>query len=126
MLLGIKGKILKAVQSLYTDVQCVVKVNIYVTPFSDVSHGVKQRCKLSPTFFSLYLNNLANDIKQMRLGIDIDDQKLSLLLYADDITLIPPNAQSLQLMLNKLNEWYSKWRLSINSDKTKIVHLRPA
>ena len=58
--------------------------------------------------------------------IDIDDQELSLLLYADDITLIPPDAKSLQLMLNKLNEWYSKWRLSVNSDKTKIDHLRPA
>ena len=45
----------------------MVQVNIYVTPFSDVSHGVKQRCKLSPTLFSLYINDLANDIKQMRL-----------------------------------------------------------
>ena len=126
MSLGIKGKILKAVQSLYTEVQCVVKVNDYVTPFFDVSHGVKQGCKLSPTLFSLYINDLANDIKQMRLGIDIDDQQLSLLLYADDIALIAPDAQSLQLMLNKLNEWCSKWRLSINSEKTKIVHFRPA
>ena len=95
MSLGIKAKILKAVQSLYTEVQCVVKVNYYVTPFFDVSHGVKQGCKLSPTLFSLYINDLANDIKQMRLGIDIDDQQLSLLLYADDIALIVPDAQSL-------------------------------
>ena len=62
----------------------------------------------------------------MSLGIDIDDRQLSLLLYADDIALIAPDAQSLKLMLNKLNEWCSKWRLSINSDKTKIVHLRLA
>ena len=125
MSLGIKGKILKAVQSLYTEVQCVVKVNDYVTPFFDVSHGVKQGCKLSLTLFSIYINDLANDIKQMRLGIDIDDQQLSLLLHADDIALIAPDAQSLQLMLNKLNEWCSTWRLSIYSDKTKIVHFRP-
>ena len=89
---------------LYTEVRCVVKVNDYVTPFFDVSHGVKQGCKLSPTLFSLYINNLANDIKQIRLGINIGDQQLSLLLYADDIALIVPDAQSLQLMLNKLNE----------------------
>ena len=29
-------------------------------------------------------------------------------------------------MLNKLNDWCSKWRLSINCDKTKIIHFRPA
>ena len=39
MSLGIKEKILKAVQSLFTEVQCVVKVNDY---FFYLSHGVKQ------------------------------------------------------------------------------------
>ena len=40
--LGITGKILKAVQSLYAEVQCVVKVNDYLTPFIYVTQGVKQ------------------------------------------------------------------------------------
>lgn len=123
--LGIKGKVLKAVQSLYTDVQCVVKVNNYVTPSLRVPQGVKQGCKLSPTLFSLYINDLAAEIKQMNLGIDIGELQLSILLYADDIALIAPDADSLQLMLNRLNEWCSKWRLSVNSDKTKVVHFRP-
>ena len=62
----------------------------------------------------------------MNFGIDIDDLQLSILLYADDVALIAPDAESLQLMLNKLHEWSSKWRLSVNSDKTKIVHFRPS
>ena len=123
--LGVKGKILNAVQSLYTEVQCVVKVNDYLTPIIDVSQGVKQGCKLSPTLFSLYINDLAIEIKQMNLGIDIDEVQISIFLYADDIALIAPDADSLQLMLNKLHEWCSKWRLSVNSIKTKIVHFRP-
>ena len=125
MSLGITGKILKAIQSLYTEVQCVVKVNDYLTPFIDVPQGVKQGCKLSPTLFSLYINDLANEIKEMGLGIGIDDLQLSILLYADVIALIVPDAESLQLMLNKLNDWCSRWRLSINCEKTKIVHFRP-
>ena len=28
-------------------------------------------------------------------------------------------------MLDKLCEWCSKWRLTINSEKTKIIHFRP-
>ena len=123
--LGVKGKILNAVQSLYTEVQCVVKVNDYLTPTIDVSQGVKQGCKLSPTLFSLYINDLAIEIKQMNLGIDIDEVQMSIFLYADNIVLIAPDADSLQLMLNKLHVWCSKWRLSVNSNKTKIVHFRP-
>ena len=44
----------------------------------------------------------------MRLGTDIDDQQLSILLYANDIELIASDAKSLQLILNKLNEWCRK------------------
>ena len=62
MSLGIRGKILKAVQSLYTEVECVVKVNDYATPFFDASHGVKKGCKLYPTLFSFYINDSANNI----------------------------------------------------------------
>lgn len=123
--LGIKGKIFKAVQSLYTDLRCAIKVNDYMTPFVDVYQGVKQGCKLSPTMFSLYINDLANEIKELNLGVDIGDMQLSILLYADDIALIAPDAESLQIMLNKLYQWCSKWRLSVNSEKTKIVHFRP-
>ena len=117
---------IKAVQSLYTDVQCAVKVDDYISPLFKMSHGVKQGCKLSPTLFSLYINDLANEIKQMNLGVDIGELLLSILLYADDVTLIAPDADSLQLMLDRLNEWCCKWRLTVNNEKTKIVHFRPA
>ena len=57
--------------------------------------------------------------------MEIGDDQLALLLYADDIVLLAPTEESLQLMLNKLNEWCAKWRLLINQEKTKIVHFRP-
>ena len=48
------------------------------------------------------------------------------MLYDDDVALIAPDADSLQLMFDKLNEWCCKWRLTVNNDKTKIVIFRPA
>ena len=89
-----------------------------------MSVGCFVRIPLSATLFSLYINDLASEIKQTNLGVDVDELQLSILLYAD-IALIAPDADSLQLMLDKLHDWCSRWRLTINFDKTKIVHFRP-
>lgn len=123
--LGINGKIFHAIQSLYDNVKCAVKVNDYLTPFLDVALGVKQGCRLSPTLFALYINDLAEEIKALGCGIEFDGGQLSLLLYADDIVLIAPTEDSLQRMLNVLNEWCVKWRLMLNKEKTKVIHFRP-
>lgn len=123
--LGINGKIFEAIHSLYDNVKCAVNVNGHMTSYLDVALGVKQGCRLSPTLFALYINDLAEDIKALGCGIELDVGQLSLLLYADDVVLIAPTEDSLQLMLNTLNDWCSKWRLLINTDKTKIIHFRP-
>ena len=49
---------------------------------------------------------------------------MSSLLFADDIVLISENETNLQKMLDIVYKWCQKWRLSINKDKTKIVHFR--
>ena len=49
---------------------------------------------------------------------------LSILLYADDIVLLAETEINLQKMLNILSLWCSKWRLTINDDKTQIIHFR--
>lgn len=46
---------------------------------------LKKGCQLSPTLFSIYVNDLAEDIKRLNAGVDIDDLNISILLYADDI-----------------------------------------
>ena len=59
MRIGIKGKFLNAVQSLYVDMSCTVNVNNHHTVWFTVSQGVKQGCVISPTLFSVYVNDLA-------------------------------------------------------------------
>jgi len=49
---------------------------------------------------------------------------VSMLLYVDDVALLAPDEQSLQLMLNCLNVWCKKWRLQLNQSKTKVIHFR--
>ena len=50
--------------------------------------------------------------------------KVGILLFADDIVLIAPSEENLQLMINFANTWCLTNRMSVNIGKTKIVHLR--
>ncbi|MES9883911.1 MAG: reverse transcriptase family protein, partial [Sedimenticola sp.] len=125
MSVGLHGKVVGAIQSLYSNVSCAVRVNDDLTEWFDVNLGVKQGCVLSPTLFSLYVNDLTEAIDGLHCGVNFDDDRVSMLLYADDIVLMCENETDLQRMLDVVNDWSRKWRMTINENKTKIVHFRP-
>ena len=54
----------------------------------------------------------------------MNDERLCILKYADDIILLAKTAEDLQFMLNELSNWTKRWRLSVNIDKTKVMHCR--
>jgi len=67
---------------------------------------------------------LAKEIKKLNLGININEDLISILLFADDMVLIANTEAELQIMLNKMNDWCKKWGLTVNQDKSQIVHFR--
>ena len=46
------------------------------------------------------------------------------LIYADDIVCIAQNEGDLQLLINIVNSWCSKYRIEANLLKTEIMHVR--
>ena len=50
--------------------------------------------------------------------------KLSLFLYADDITLIANDKENLQLSLNILENYCKRWKLKVNTQKIKVMVFR--
>ncbi len=85
--------------------------------------GLKQCCLLSPLLFSIYINDLAEEIKAMNIGVNTDDNIIAILMFVDDIALIAENKGLLQKMLDKLNSW-EKWKMVINEKKTQVMHFR--
>ena len=101
---GIKDKMYNVIASLYSNSTACVKINNYIyikkkTSIVDITSGVKQG-SLSPTLFSMFLNDLAVDVKNLNCGVDAGGINVSILLYADDIVLIAPNKHCLQKQLN--------------------------
>ena len=122
--IGLSGKFYHAVKALYKTSKSSVQIKNVATEWFDVTNGVHQGDSLSPTLFSICLNDLAMEIKDLNVGFPVADMCISLLLYADDIVLFAPDEEKLQSMLNVVDEWCRTWGMEINSKKTQILHVR--
>ena len=63
-------------------------------------------------------------LKALGKGVYIGNEKVCILLYADDIVLFADNELDLQCMLDLLNSWCKKNHIFINAEKSQIVHFR--
>jgi hypothetical protein len=124
LLNGIDGKVYNAVKSMYKHTISCIRINNNVTSWFDCKSGVAQGSNLSPTLFAIFVNDLVREINDLELGVTINNASISILLYADDIALIAKSEIDLQKMLDTLHEWCKKWRVLINTEKSKCLHFR--
>ena len=74
--------------------------------------------------FNLFINDLVTVVNTLNVGINIDSEKVAIMLYADDLVLLAESEQDLQLILNEVHEWCKRNKLNINQDKSNVVHFR--
>ena len=75
---------------------------------------VKQGCLLSPLLFSLFINDLAISLKNLGLGVNVDEERVSVLLYEDDIVILAENEKDLQILLNCLGKWCLENKMNVS------------
>ena len=122
---GIDGKMYFTIKSLYSVTESCVKLGKnLLTDWFETCFGVRQGDCLSPTLFSIYLNDFTEEIKNLNKGVYLNADCISILLYADDIVLIAPSEEDMQSMLDVLTKWSEKWRIFVNKKKTKAMHFR--
>ncbi len=122
--IGVSDNMLSSLKSLYRNVQCTVRVNGNKSDWFEVGAGLKQGCILSPLLFNLFINDLVYGLNRLKCGLICGNTPLSVLLYADDIVLLSDKEEHLQILLNYLSEWCTEWGLSINFNKSKVIHFR--
>ena len=114
---NIGGKIYYAIQELYKETVSCVQLRNMKTEWFQTLYGVRQGDNLSPTLFNIYINDLAEELKSMNLGIKMGDLHICILIYADDIVLVSEHEQNLQCMLSHVHKWCCKWQINIEKNK---------
>lgn len=123
--LGIGGKMLRIVKSMYEHVRCRVRHGNEFSDFIEISVGLKQGEICSPLLWSLFIEDLELYLgSRPDSGILLDDLTLILLLYADDMVLFSDTAEGLQQSLYDLKMYCDRWGLTVNVDKTKVMVFR--
>ncbi len=124
MNVGIVEDIYKSIKQIYKSPTSRVHLNGSLSGWLPISSGVRQGDSLSPTLFFIYIDDVSEQIKEVDAGVYIGGEQLHMLMYADDIVLMAPNAQKAQLQLDVLSHWCGKWLMKINAKKSQIVHVR--
>ncbi|GFV11023.1 RNA-directed DNA polymerase from mobile element jockey [Trichonephila clavipes] len=92
-----------------------VRVNDTHSSTKQIRAGAPQGALLSPTLFNIYIN----DIPKTR--------QTTVCLYADDTAILTQSTNKkcithfLHRHLAELEDWYNKWKISINPEKTEAV-----
>jgi hypothetical protein len=76
---------------------------------------------MSPNLFSLFINGMAQRLKEAGQGIKWNEKKLCLLLFADDVVLLAESERDLERMLEVARRYSEDWRFQFNAQKCKVM-----
>ena len=124
---GVKGKFFASLSAMYDSLLSCIRVNGQLSEFFECPVGVRQGCVLSPTLFSMFINQLADHMNERgRHGVQLlpDIMEIFILLFADDVALLSTTPAGLQNQLNILQTCCENMQLNVNIDKTKVMVFR--
>ena len=119
---NISCKLVTAIKLIYTTVKLCVKYNKTFSQCFDSHIGLKQCDPSSPILFMLFVNDIQQQNNSNLGGIFmLDEIKLFLILFADDHVAFAKSPQSLQLILNDIDNYCTELDIHINTSKAKAI-----
>ena len=119
-----KCKILSVIISVIIKKEYKVLYSGKETQSFKLENGIPQGDVLSPTLFSIYINDFIDILNASKDEIDsvrLFDLELSPLIYADDILLMSESMRGLNSQFKILCKFCAENGLCINYEKTKIM-----
>ena len=86
-----------------------------------MSNGIRQGGVLSPYFFAVYLDDLSNELNNIKAGCYIGEILLNHLMFADDICVLCPSVRWLQRILDVCQAYAESHGIIFNCNKTVCI-----
>ena len=126
---GLPPIVIRMLAYVYEEQQgCVVWDGIRSTYFQ-IRNGTRQGSVLSPTLFSVYLDDLLAELRDLGLGCHMGGAWVGAAGYADDLILLAPSRTAMKTMLQVCERYAEDHNLQFSTDpepsksKTKCMYM---
>ena len=119
---GVCPVVLRLIMNMYTNQEIQIKWNNLLSTLCEISNGVKQGDCLSPSLFSVYMNNLITNLKKSNIGCRYGSEYMGVYGYADDLSLLCPSFSGLKDMLNICERYANNTKITFNASKSQLLY----
>ena len=119
---GVKGKLMRAIRSLYKGSEACVRVGGMLSGWFPISQGVRQGCVLSPWLFNVFMDRIMREVKdRLQGGVQLTTTLVQMLLFADDIIVCTEKKEDMERNLAEMRVVMEKWGMSMHWGETKVM-----
>jgi len=115
--LGIRGKALRIIHDSFQGSSSRVLIDGHLSNPFCIERGTRQGSICAPFYYTVFVDNLLDQIQASAHGLRIGDLDLSAPTQADDIVLVTMSRNNLGALLKICSEYANKWRYSYNPAK---------
>ena len=97
--------IVRCLMAMYQEQYAWVRWGQARSDIFSITNGTRQGAILSPSFWAVYCDMMIKELRQLGVGAHIAGMFMGVASYADDMVLIAPCRQAMQLMLNTVENF---------------------
>ena len=104
---GIPPVVIRTLMTMYQQQYAWTRWGQAVSSRFPISNGTRQGSMASPALWSVYLDLLIKELRQLGVGCHVAGMYMGVVVYADDVLLMAPFRSPKQLMLNQCQDYAS-------------------